>query len=184
MATFETFRYDYNTTRSAFIPSRLSSMDSNMGQRPNVSYSLPVDISKKDIQQRSSKGSKLPIQENRHELFLIGFEIFLCENGRFNIETLRAGKILTPKRPIAAKRYWLALVSSARPRLPSRLPFPSSPAAQCARFLPHRSLLQPSLSPLTLARQERGGGDIATPMIFFMKWAPNCWVDCAEILQS
>ena len=58
-------RYDNNTTRSArssFIPSRLSSMDSDMGQRPNVFDSLPVDISKKNIQWRSSKGGKLPIQ--------------------------------------------------------------------------------------------------------------------------
>ena len=85
-----------------------------MGQRRKFFEFLPVDISKKDIQWRCSKGGKLPIQENRLEVFLIGFELSPCENGRFNTETIRTGKISTPKRPIAAKRYWLGLVSSLK----------------------------------------------------------------------
>ena len=32
--------------------------------------------------------------------------------GRFNMETLWAGRILTPKRPIAANRNWIGLIST------------------------------------------------------------------------
>ena len=35
-------------------------------------------------------------------------DILIKENGRFNMETPWAGGILTTKRPIAAKRHWLA----------------------------------------------------------------------------
>ena len=56
-----------------------------------------------------NKDFKLPIQESRLQLFLIGYELSPCKAGRFNMEALLAGMILTLKRPTAAKRYWLEL---------------------------------------------------------------------------
>ena len=53
---------------------------------------------------------KRSIQENRLTLFPIGYGLFPCKDGRFNMETLGAGRILTPKRPIASMSYWLGLV--------------------------------------------------------------------------
>ena len=48
------------------------------------------------------------------QLFPIGYELSLCKDGRFNIETLWARRILTPKRPIATMCYWLGLCSTVR----------------------------------------------------------------------
>ena len=53
---------------------------------------------KMDTQWRESKGFKLPIQANRPPLFPIGYEIFPCKGGLFNMATQGAGWILTPKR--------------------------------------------------------------------------------------
>ena len=131
------------------------------------------------MQCRCSKGSKLPIKENSLELFLIGFEMSPCENGRFNIETIWGGRILTPKRPIAAKRYWPGLVSSVRPLLPSRLPFPSSPAARCAR------LTSPLLTAadMVTSNPRPAGRVVATPMSF-SEMTAELLIGLAEILDS
>ena len=58
----------------------------------------------------------LPTQENRHPRFPLGYELYLCKDGRFNMETLCAGGILTPKRPIATMCYWLGLGDPACPQ--------------------------------------------------------------------
>ena len=59
-------------------------------------------------------GFKLANNESRFPIFPIPYELSPCKDGRFNMETLWAGRILTPKRPIAANRYWIGLVRPAR----------------------------------------------------------------------
>ena len=61
-------------------------------------------------QRRNRKGFKLANEENRCPLFPIPYELSSCKDGRFNMETLRDGRILTPKCIIAANRYWIGLL--------------------------------------------------------------------------
>ena len=48
---------------------------------------------------------------------LIGDELPPCKIGRFNMEALWTGRILTPKCPIAAIRYWPGLSHDYTPAL-------------------------------------------------------------------
>ena len=41
----------------------------------------------------------------------MGYELSPCKDGRFNMETLWSGRILTPKCQIATMSYWLGLIS-------------------------------------------------------------------------
>ena len=76
---------------------------------PSLFDPLTVEISKNHTQWLDSKGIKLAYKENIFPFFPIPYELSPCRDGRFNMETLRTGRILTPKRPIAANRYWIGL---------------------------------------------------------------------------
>ena len=54
-----------------------------------------------------AKASSLQIKQI--STFPVHYELSPCKDGRFNMETLRAGRILMPKRPIAANHYWIGL---------------------------------------------------------------------------
>ena len=84
-------------------------MDFDIAWRLNIFDPFLVEISKNDTQFRYSKGFKLTNEENRFSLVLIPYELTPCKDGRFNMGTLWAGRILTPKRRITAKRYWIEL---------------------------------------------------------------------------
>ena len=110
-----------------------------------------------------------PVQEHRLPLFPIGYELSPCKGGRFNVETLWAGRILTPKRPIAAVYYWLGLgqafvrwrSSFPRDELQARLnPRPTGvsgrtrPTGGRGKYYPPPSLL--TRKPATVARRQSG----------------------------
>ena len=51
------------------------------------------------------------LSRKQTSIFPIHYELSPCRHSRFNMEDLWAGRILTPKRPIATMRYWLWLVT-------------------------------------------------------------------------